>query len=232
MAHLYKLRDGVTFLNHGSYGKCPREVLEKQQSLRDEMEEEPVDFIARRLPARNAAARGAVERFVNAEAQSVVFVRNVTVALNGIVRSLEALLNADCDVVTTNMEYGACDRIWEYSCQRTGARYVHHAFDTLSEHSTPEELAREFIARFTPRTKVVFLSHIPSQTALILPVGIIARVARERGIISVIDGAHALGQIPLDMRELQCDFYTANCHKWLQSPKGAGILYARPEVQK
>lgn len=221
---LFKLRDGVTFLNHGSFGKCPREVLAKQAELRDQLEEEPVDFLARSIYTVMPEAMAALASFVHAPPHSVVFARNVTAALNAVVRCVVPSLGPEDEILATDMEYGACDRLFTYVLEQSGrssSLYRHVAFAGLRDDPscTPQSLADEFCSHFTERTKVVFVSHITSVTALTLPVALICQRARERGIVSIVDGAHALGQVELDMEAIGADYYAGNCHKWLMAPK-------------
>jgi isopenicillin-N epimerase len=132
-------------------------------------------------------------------------------------------------VLTTDHEYGACDRVWRFVSQKKGFRYVRQPIPLPV--SSPEEMVEQLWQGVTPRTKVIYLSHITSATALRLPVEAICQRAREAGILTLIDGAHAPGQIPLDLAAIGADFYTGNCHKWLSAPKGAAFLYARREAQ-
>ena len=132
------------------------------------------------------------------------------------------------EVVATDHEYGACDAAWEWVCRRAGARYVRVAIPLPFRR---EEFADRIFAAATDRTRLIFLSHVTSTTALIFPVAEVCLRARERGILTLIDGAHAPGHIPLFLDELGADFYAGNCHKWLCAPKGAAFLYARPPVQ-
>jgi len=206
------LDPGVTLLNHGSYGACPEPVFARYQELQRELERNPVEFLARRFDELTAEARAALATFVGARADDLVFVPNATSGLNAVIRSLN--LEPGDEVLTTKHEYGAVTRTWEF----VGARLV---------YPEPEELA----AAIGPRTKVVSFSHITSPTALVLPVEEICAAAREAGVLSIVDGAHAPGQLPLDLARLGADIYAGNCHKWLCAPKGAGFLWARPEHQ-
>jgi isopenicillin-N epimerase len=200
----------VTYLNHGSYGACPVPVFERYQELQRELERNPMAFLAREFDERLAQAREALAAFVGARPDDLVFVPNATAGLNAVIRSLR--LEAGDEVVTTRHEYGAVTRTWLFA----GATLV------VAE---PEEVA----AAIGPRTKAVSISHITSPTALVLPVREICAAARAAGVLAVVDGAHAPGQVPLDLDALGADVYAGNCHKWLSAPKGAGFLWARPE---
>ena len=208
----FLLDPDVVFLNHGSYGACPVPVFERYQELQLELERNPVEFLARRFDELTTEARAALAAFVGARADDLVFVPNATAGLNAVIRSLR--LAPGDEVLTTRHEYGAVTRTWEFA----GATLV---------YAEPDELA----AALGPRTKTVSVSHITSPTALVLPVGEICAAAREVGVLSVVDGAHAPGQLPLDLARLGADIYAGNCHKWLSAPKGAGFLWARPEHQ-
>ena len=191
----FLLDPDVVFLNHGSYGACPVPVFERYQELQLELERNPVEFLARRFDELTAEARAALAAFVGARADDLVFVPNATAGLNAVIRSLR--LAPGDEVLTTRHEYGAVTRTWEFA----GATLV---------YAEPDELA----AALGPRTKAVSVSHITSPTALVLPVGEICAAAREVGVLSVVDGAHAPGQLPLDLARLGADIYAGNCHKW------------------
>ena len=210
---LFLLDPDVAFLNHGSYGACPRPVFEAYQAWQRELERQPVEFLWRRLEGLLAPARAELASYVGASADDLVFVPNATSGLNAVIRSLR--LGPNDEVLTTAHEYGAIDRTWEF----VGARVV---------RVEPEELAGA-IGR---RTRVVSLSHVTSPTALVLPVEEVCRAAREAGVLSVVDGAHAPGHVPVALEALGADVYAGNCHKWLCAPKGAGFLWARPEHQR
>jgi isopenicillin-N epimerase len=227
LAQHYLLREDVAFLNHGSFGACPRPVFERYQALQRELESQPVDFLGRRVRGLQAEARASLEGYIGAEPGTVVFAPNVTHALNIVARSLD--LRPGDEVLSTDHEYGAVDRVWTFLCEKAGARYT--AVPLPLPLESAEEIVERVWAGVTERTRVIAISHITSPTAVILPVAEICRRAREAGILTVIDGAHAPGQIDLDMRAIGADFYGGNCHKWLSAPKGAGFLYARPERQ-
>jgi isopenicillin-N epimerase len=223
----FLLRRDVTFLNHGSFGACPRPVFEQYQAWQRELEAEPVEFLGRRINGLLEEARTAFGAFIGAPPRDVVFVPNVTYAVNIVARSLD--LQPGDEVLGTNHEYGAVERTWRFVCGQRGARYVTQPVNLPLER--PEDVIEQLWAGVTERTRVIAMSHITSPTALIFPVAEICRRAREAGILTVIDGAHVAGQIDLDMAAIGADFYGGNCHKWLCAPKGAGFLYARPERQ-
>ena len=224
---LFLLRDDVVFLNHGSFGACPRPVFEEYQRLQREIESQPLEFLDRQYHTRLAGARTALAAFVGCGADDLVFVSNATTGLNIVARSLG--LQPGDEVLATDHEYGALDRTWRFLCGKSGARYVRQRL-TLPV-TTPEQVVEEIWAGVTNRTRVLFLSHITSPTALRLPVKELVDRAREAGLITIIDGAHAPGQIDLDLSAIGADFYSGNCHKWMMAPKGAAFLHARPEVQ-
>ncbi|NAZ36869.1 aminotransferase class V-fold PLP-dependent enzyme [Rubellimicrobium sp. CFH 75288] len=225
----FLLDPAVTFLNHGSFGACPRPVFEEYQAWQLRLERQPVAFLD---PVRGygrwlAEAREALAAEIGAEADDLVGVTNATVALNIVARSLP--LGPGDEILTTDHEYAALDKTWAFVAARRGARVV---VAPLPLPLRSEEAFTEAIeARMTSRTRVLFLSHITSATALRLPIERIVARARERGILTVVDGAHAPGHIPLDLRALGADFYAGNCHKWLMAPKGSAFLHARRDRQ-
>jgi isopenicillin-N epimerase len=217
----------VVFLNHGSFGACPRPVFDVYQAWQRELEQQPVEFLGRRFAELMRTARGALAAYVGAQTDDLVFVPNATTGLNIVARSLP--LEPGDEVLATDHEYGALDRTWRFVCARRGASYINQRVSLPVE--SPEQVVKEIWAGVTPRTRVLFLSHITSPTAIVFPVTELVRRAREANILTVIDGAHAPGQGSLDLEKLGADFYSGNLHKWLCGPKGAGFLYARQEVQ-
>jgi isopenicillin-N epimerase len=191
------------------------------------MERQPVAFMRDRLPGELLKAREALGIYLNASADDLVFVDNATWGINVVARSYP--FESDDEVLTTTHEYGACDMTWEWMARKTGATIVRQPMPLPV--TTHDEFVERFWAAVTPRTKVIFLSHITSPTALIFPVREICRRAREAGILSVIDGAHAPGQLEIDLQVIGADIYSGNLHKWLCTPKGSGFLYVRPEHQ-
>jgi isopenicillin-N epimerase len=223
----FLLRPDVAFLNHGSFGACPRPVFDTYQAWQRELEAEPVDFLGRRSGDLLAEARSALGPFVGAGADDLVFVTNATYGVNIVARSLD--LGPGDQVLTTDHEYGACDRTWKFICGTRGADYV--KIPIPLPIPSDDEIVDRLWSGVNEHTKVIFASHITSPTAITLPIAEICRRAREAGILTVIDGAHAPGQIDLNLEELGVDFYTGNLHKWLCAPKGAAFLYARRERQ-
>jgi isopenicillin-N epimerase len=218
---------GITFLNHGSFGATPKPVLREYQRWQKEMEKQPVEFLGRRFPALMAASRRVLGAYLGTHADNLVYVQNATIAVNIVARSLE--LKPGDEVLASEHEYGAVDRTWRFLSTEHGFRYINQPV-TIPLQS-PGQFIREFWAGVTSNTRVIFLSHITSSTAMILPIERIIQRARRAGIFTVIDGAHAPGQLPLNLDALGADFYAGNLHKWLCAPKGAGFLFARPEVQ-
>jgi isopenicillin-N epimerase len=223
----FLLDPGVAFLNHGSFGACPRPVFERYQAWQRELEREPVDFLARRLSGPLDAARTALAAYVGCPAQDLAFVQNATTGVNLAARSLD--LRPDDEVLATELEYGACALAWESICSRTGARYVR--VPAPLPLRDPGELVDALFAATTERTRAVFVSHVTSPTGLVLPLEEIVARARTLGLLTIVDGAHAPAHVPLDLAALGADFYTGNCHKWMCGPKGAGFLHVRPEHQ-
>jgi len=224
---LFLLRPDIVFLNHGSFGACPKSVFETYQAWQLELERQPVEFLGRRFAALMRTARQALAAFVGADTDDLVYVPNATTGLNAVARSLR--LEPGDEVLATDHEYGALDRTWRFVCAKRGARYINQPVPLPLE--SDEQVVEAVWIGVTERTRVLFLSHITSPTALILPVAKLIRRAREAGILTVIDGAHSPGQIPLDLRMLGADFYAGNLHKWACGPKGSAFLYARAEVQ-
>jgi isopenicillin-N epimerase len=224
----FLLDQSVTFLNHGSFGACPRAVFERYQHWQLELERQPVLFLGRRLEELLAEARAALGAYVGADPGDLVFVPNATTGVNVAARALG--LRAGDEVLTTNLEYGALDLTWEHVCAEVGATYVRTPIRLPVESA--EEIVEEVWAGVGARTRVLFVSHHTSSTALTLPVAELCRRARDAGLRTVVDGAHVPGHLPLDLRSLDADYYAGNCHKWLGAPKGAGFLYVRRELQR
>ena len=225
LKNLFLIDPAVTFLNHGSFGACPVPVFETYQNWQRELERQPVEFLGRRSDTLLESARASIGTYINADPDDLIFVPNATIGINTVARSLK--LEPGDEILATDHEYGAVDYTWQFICGNTGAKYIRHPIPLPV--TTPEAFVESLWAQVTPRTKVIAISHITSPTALIFPVAEICRRARAAGILTVIDGAHVPGQIPLDLTSIDPDFYSGNFHKWLCAPKGAAFLYARRE---
>jgi isopenicillin-N epimerase len=217
---LFLLDPEVVYLNHGSFGACPRPVFDVYQEWQRELEREPVRLLGRRLDEELGAVRSALGAYVGAPAQDLVLAPNATTALNAVLRSLR--FEPGDEILTTEHEYGAVDVLLGFVAERTGARVVRSVGTD----------AEGIWAGATKRTRALVVSHVTSPTAVLLPVDELCRLARAAGVLSVVDGAHAPGQVLLDVEGMGADFYAGNCHKWLCAPKGAGFLYVRPERQE
>jgi isopenicillin-N epimerase len=228
MKELFLLDPDVVFLNHGSFGACPRPVFETYQEWQRRLEWQPVQFLTNELPGHFACAREALGNYLKAAADDLVYVPNATFALNVVARSLD--LGIDDEVLATDHEYGACSNVWQFLSQKRGFTYVQQP--VTMPLKSKEAMLAQIWKGVTKRTRVIFLSHLTSPTAAHFPVEAICGRARESGITTIIDGAHAPGQIPLDMVSIGADFYFGNTHKWMCSPKGSAFLYAQRDVQK
>ncbi len=218
MKELFLLDPEVAFLNHGSFGACPRPVFEEYQRLQLELEREPVEFLHldRTLPARLALVRELLGAYLGADREGIVLVPNATTGVNAVARSLR--LGQGDEIVASDREYGAMDMLWRFVAERTGATYVRVPVERIPD-------------AVTERTRVVFVSHLTSPTARIHPVGDLVALARAAGALAIVDGAHGPGQLDVALDELDADVYAGNCHKWMCAPKGAGFLSVRPEAR-
>ena len=227
MKSQFLLNNNITFLNHGSFGACPKPVFEEFQRFQLELETEPVDFIQKKLPVYLKEAKKPLAKFIGCNAEDFFFTPNPTFAINTVMRSLK--LQPGDEILTTNHEYGAMDRTWNFYCKKSGANYIRQ------EISLPivskEQIIEEFWKGYTKNTKIIFLNQISSSTALIFPVKEICDKAQELGLITIIDGAHVPGHIDLNIQELNPDFYTGTLHKWMLAPKGSSFLFVKKEFQ-
>jgi isopenicillin-N epimerase len=224
---LWTLDPSVTFLNHGSFGACPKAVLAVQQRLRSQLEQEPLRFFGREWEPLLDNARRKLAEFVGADTQDLVFVNNATTGVNSVLRSLS--FSAQDEILTTNHEYNACRNALDFIASRTGAKII------VAKIPFPIDSAQQVIAavmaRVSKKTRLVLLDHITSQTGLIFPIQQLVKQLQQKGIDTLIDGAHAPGMILLNLREIGATYYTGNCHKWLCAPKGAGFLYVQRDRQ-
>jgi len=217
----------VTFLNHGSFGATPRPVLDNYQDWQRRLEYQPVLYLIRELQEHFRTARTALASYLKTDPDNLVFVPNATFGVNVIARSLD--FQPGDELLTSNHEYGACDSIWDFLSQKKGLKVIHREIPLPLP--SKEDMIEIIWEGVTDRTRLIFLSQITSPTAIRLPVKEICQRAREAGILILVDGAHAPGQLDLDLNLLGADFYTGNCHKWLMAPKGSGFIHIRPEHQ-
>ncbi len=216
MKELFLLDPDVTYLNHGSFGACPRRVFERYQEWQRELEREPVDFLARerRFGGLLESARLELAAYLGADATNLAFTPNASVGLNAAARSLS--LEPGDEVLVGDREYGGMLRLWSFVAERTGALVRAVPFEELVPG---------------PKTRAIFCSHVEWTSGQVNDIAAVCEPARDAGVITIVDGAHAPGQIALDLESCGADVYAGNCHKWLCAPKGAGFLYARPAVQ-
>jgi isopenicillin-N epimerase len=224
----FQVNPDITFLNFGSFGACPKPIFADYQKWQLALEYSPVQFSTVDGLKYLQSSREALGAFINCNANDVVFVTNPSYAVNMIAKSFD--LQKDDEVLATNLEYGACDKTWEYYCAKAGAKYIKQKINLPIKNK--ETFLEDFFAGVTSKTKLIFISHITSSTGLIFPVQEICEYANEKGIIVFIDGAHAPGQVPLDLQKLNVDIYTGACHKWMMAPKGCSFLYVKNKYQK
>lgn len=228
VAQQWTLDPGVTYLNHGSYGACPLPVLDVQQELRARLERQPMHFMARELPPLWDEALATLARFVHCEARDLVFVPNATAGVNAVLRALR--FAPSDELLTTQHAYNACRNALDYVASQTGARVVVACVPfPLRDASLAVDAV---LGAVTAKTKLVLLDHVTSPTGLVFPLAACVAALKARGIDTLVDGAHALGMMPLNLKELGAAYYTANCHKWLCAPKGAAMLYVDAERQQ
>ncbi|WP_343604272.1 aminotransferase class V-fold PLP-dependent enzyme [Fluviicola sp.] len=227
MKEQFLLREDITFLNFGSFGASPKPIFEAYQRFQRELEYEPVQFIVNRGPEYLKESRIRLGEYVNCHPDDVVYVPNPTYGVNMVARALD--LKPGDEVLSTNIEYGACDRTWDFYCAEKGANYVKQPIRLPL--TSKEAFLADFWSGFSPKTKLVFLSQITSATGLILPVKEICEEAKRRGVPVFIDGAHVPGHLPLDLTALDVDFYTGACHKWMLTPKGSSFLFVKRDFQ-
>lgn len=223
----WPLDPAVVFLNHGSFGSCPLEILEAQNRFRMRLERRPVHFLVRELEPMLDEARAALAQFVGADPADLVFVNNATSGVNTVLRSLR--FRRGDEWLVTDQEYNACRNALNCAAERAGVRVV--VAQVPFPVRSPEEIVAAVLSKVTPRTKLALLDHVTSQTALIFPVEELVKRLTALGVETLIDGAHAPGMVPLQLARLGPTYYTGNCHKWICAPKGVAFLYVRRDRQ-
>lgn len=214
----------VINLNTGSFGPVPRPVFERVTELRRRLAEEPMDFFVRQSPPLLWQARERLALFVGADPRRLIFTANVTASINIVAAALR--LASPGEILLTDHEYGAMHWCWERAAKRLGLTL--RTFPLPQMPRSPEEVVAAARAAFTDRTRLLFFSHVLSPTGMVLPARELCVEARRRGVMTVVDGAHALAMVPLKLAEIGADFYGSNCHKWLLAPTGAGFLHLGP----
>jgi isopenicillin-N epimerase len=223
----WSLDEAVTFINHGAFGATPRPVLEAAARFRAELEREPVRFFEQTFETLLEGARAEVARFVGARADDIAFVPNTTTGVNAVLNSLE--LGPGDAILTTDHAYNACKNAVEFFAARSGATVVVARIPLPLRH--PGEVVERIVAAATDNVKLAMIDHVTSQTGLVFPIERIVSALAERGIETLVDGAHALGMLPLRISELGAAYYVGNFHKWVCAPKGSAMLWVRPDRQ-
>ncbi|MDI6868244.1 MAG: aminotransferase class V-fold PLP-dependent enzyme [Coprothermobacterota bacterium] len=218
----------VIFLNHGSFGACPKPVRDRQNELKELMEKEPVEFLARNMQGLLEEARKALANFIGAQSEDLVFVPNATHGVNTVLRSIP--FKEGDEIICTNHIYFACTNALNFISSLSGVRIVNVLIPYPPR--SREDLIDPILSSISPRTRLVLIDHITSPTALIFPIEEIVRELEGKGIPVLVDGAHGPGMVPLNMNALQASFYAGNCHKWLCTPKGSAFLWVRKDWQK
>jgi isopenicillin-N epimerase len=214
-------------LNHGSFGACPKPIFEDYQYWQLRLEQDPVQFFVHDGNKQLEISKQALAEYINCDKDDLVMTMNPSYAINIVAKSFP--LEVGDEILATDHEYGALDRTWNYYCKKAGARYVQQEIPIGIQ--SKEEFLEHFWEGYSHRTKAIFISQITSMTATIFPVKEICERAKELGLITIVDGAHVPGHIPLDLSEIKADIYTGACHKWMLTPKGCAFLYITKEVQ-
>ena len=224
----FLLRKDITFLNFGSFGACPKPIFEDYQKWQLELEQEPVQFITVNGLQYLQNSRQSLAEYLHCNSDDLVFVTNPSYAINIIAKSLK--LESGDEILSTDIEYGACDKTWNYYCEKSNAKYIRQPINLPI--TTKEKFIEDFFKGLSKNTKAIFISHITSSTAFKFPVKEICEIAKDKGLLTIVDGAHAPGHVELNLSDIKADIYTGACHKWMLTPKGCSFLYIKKEFQK
>ena len=217
----------IRYLNHGSFGACPKPILENYQFWQNLLEREPVQFITKTAPEALSVSKQALAKYIGCDTEDFFFIPNPTMAVNQVVKSLN--FQPGDKVLSTNLEYGAIDKTFEFYSKKNG--FTYRKQNISLPLVSKEKFIEEFWKGYNEKTKAISIGQCTSATALIFPVKEICEKAKELGLITIVDGAHIPGQIPLDLHEIKADFYTGTLHKWLLGPKGSTFLYVNKNFQ-
>jgi len=222
----FQLDPKFTYLNHGSFGACPYPIFNERKKWQKKLEFQPVSFIQDHAIESLEKSREALSSYIHCDKDDVVYFPNPTTAMNMVIRSLD--LKAGDEVLSSNHEYGAVERTWKFVASQKGFSYKSINIPTPFDR---EDFLNRLKDGINSKTKIIFLSHITSPTAIIFPIDEVCKLAKELGIMTIIDGAHAPAQIDLNLNRLGADIYTGACHKWMLCPKGVAFLYASKAYQ-
>jgi len=223
----FMLDPDIIHLNHGSYGSLPKPIFNSLLTWQKKLEFNPTKHLGFDLYNYLEKSRIALSNYVHCNKDDIAFFPNPSTALNTVIKSLD--LKPGDEILSSNHEYGALDKTWNYMCKKTGIKYIQTSIPLPL--TSNEDFINRFLENITKKTKIIFLSHITSSTGLIFPVKEICNIAKEKNIISIIDGAHVPGHINLNIKKLDPDVYTGACHKWMCSPKDTAFLYVKKKLQ-
>lgn len=226
------LDPGAINLNTGSFGPTPWEVFQQSQEYRRQLAAQPMDFFLRQSPKYLASNRKRLAQFLHCDPSTLVFMANVSLAMNLVIQSVPRLLTPglspdSVEILITDLEYGSLVWAWEKLCAEKGYRL--RKVTLPRRPKDPGEIVEAIQKDITPQTRILYFSHVTSPTGMVLPAGELCDLARKHHLISIVDGAHAPAFVPVDLKQIGADFYGANCHKWLLAPMGCGFLQATQE---